>query len=60
MPLADPGYLTVAETARLLRISKMAVYRLIARGEIDAMRIGERSLRIPEDAVRKYLPGPAA
>lgn len=51
-----PKYLTVAEIAALLRVSKMTVYRLVHTGALESIRIG-RSFRIPEPAVRDYLGG---
>lgn len=52
--LPDPRFLTIAEVARLMRISKMTVYRLVHSGELPAARIG-RTLRVTEQAVRDYL-----
>ena len=40
------GFLTVADVARLLRLSLSMVYAMIARGEIPHERFG-RSIRIP-------------
>lgn len=58
---ADPArdlsavkFLTVAEVASLMRVSKMSVYRLIHSGELEAVRVG-RSFRVPERAVDHYL-----
>ncbi len=34
----------------------MTVYRMIASGEIDGIRLGKRAYRIPEQALRKFLP----
>lgn len=56
MPLADPNYMTVAEVASLLRVSRMTVYRWIAERRIEAVPVGDRVYRIPEDAVRPFLP----
>ena len=47
-------YLTVAEVAALMRVSKMTVYRLVHSGELPAIRVG-RSFRVPGDAVDDYL-----
>lgn len=47
-------YLTVAEVADLMRLSRMTVYRLINRGELPAVRVG-RSFRVPQDALDAYL-----
>ena len=53
-PLSDVRFLTVAEVATIMRVSKMTVYRLVHSGELDAIRVG-RSFRVPEQAVNQYL-----
>jgi excisionase family DNA binding protein len=52
--LGGVRFLTVAEVASLMRVSKMSVYRLIHAGELEAVRFG-RSFRVPESAVHAYL-----
>lgn len=52
--IAGPQFLTVAEVATLMRVSKMTVYRLVHGGELPAVRVG-RSFRVPEKAVHEYL-----
>ncbi len=47
-------YLTVAEVAARMRVSKMTVYRLVHGGELEAVRVG-RSFRVPDRAVQEYL-----
>ena len=47
-------FLTVAEVATIMRVSKMTVYRLVHGGELPAVRVG-RSFRVPEQAVHDYL-----
>lgn len=47
-------FLTVAEVATTMRVSKMTVYRLVHSGTLDAVRVG-RSFRVPEKAVQDYL-----
>lgn len=47
-------FLTVAEVATVMRVSKMTVYRLVHSGELEAVRVG-RSFRVPEHAVDEYL-----
>jgi excisionase family DNA binding protein len=54
--LAEVRFLTVAEVAHLMRVSKMTVYRLVHSGELTAVRVG-RSFRVPEHAVHAYLRG---
>lgn len=53
-PLADVKFLTVAEVAAVMRVSKMTVYRMVHGGELPAIRVG-RSFRVPEQAVHDYL-----
>jgi len=53
-PLSDVRFLTVAEVASLMRVSKMTVYRLVHAGGLPAVRVG-RSFRVPEQAVHEYL-----
>lgn len=47
-------FLTVAEVAEIMRVSKMTVYRLVHSGELPAVRVG-RSFRVNETAVSEYL-----
>ena len=54
--ISDPKFLTVAEVAAMMRVSKMTVYRLVHAGDLTAVRVG-RSLRVPEEAVHEYLRG---
>ncbi|MGN6245940.1 MAG: helix-turn-helix domain-containing protein [Motilibacteraceae bacterium] len=53
-PLGEVTFLTVAEVAAAMRVSKMTVYRLVHGGELPAVRVG-RSYRVPEQAVQDYL-----
>jgi excisionase family DNA binding protein len=52
--LSEVKFLTVAEVATLMRVSKMTVYRLLHSGELPGVQIG-RSFRVPEQAVHTYL-----
>src|SRR5215469_5007696 len=52
--LSEVRFLTVAEVATIMRVSKMTVYRLVHSGELEAIRVG-RSFRVPEQAVNQYL-----
>ena len=54
--ISDVKFLTVAEVASIMRVSKMTVYRLVHSGELEAIRVG-RSFRVPEQAVNRYLKG---
>ena len=53
-PLSEVRFLTVAEVAAVMRVSKMTVYRLVHAGTLPALRLG-RSFRVPEQAVHDYL-----
>ncbi|MFD3976894.1 MULTISPECIES: helix-turn-helix domain-containing protein [Streptomyces] len=53
-PLNEVRFLTVAEVASVMRVSKMTVYRLVHSGHLPAVRVG-RSFRVPEQAVHAYL-----
>jgi len=52
--ISDAKFLTVAEVASMMRVSKMTVYRLLHSGELPAVRVG-RSFRVVEDDVNNYL-----
>ena len=54
--LADVRFLTVAEVAAVMRVSRMTVYRLVHAGELASVRVG-RSFRVPEATVHDYLRG---
>ncbi|MER5757482.1 helix-turn-helix domain-containing protein [Streptomyces sp. NPDC002088] len=51
---ADTKFLTIAETASVLRVSKMDVYLLVHQRALPAIRVGQTH-RIPESAVQEYL-----
>ncbi len=52
--MSDVKFLTIAEVAAMMRVSKMTVYRLVHSGELPAVRVG-RSFRVTEDDVNDYL-----
>lgn len=54
--LREVRFLTVAEVAAVMRVSKMTVYRMVHSGELPAVRVG-RSFRVPEKAVQDYIKG---
>ena len=55
--LSEVRFLTVAEVAEMMRVSKMTVYRLVHAGELPAIRFG-RSFRVPESAVVSAIDTP--
>lgn len=52
--MSDVKFLTIAEVASMMRVSKMTVYRLVHGGELPAVRVG-RSFRVTETDVDEYL-----
>jgi excisionase family DNA binding protein len=54
---SDRGWLTVPEAAAELRIPRTRCYELIQRGELPAVRIGERSIRINRRELERFLLG---
>jgi len=54
--LRDVRFLTVAEVAQTMRVSRMTVYRMVNSGALPAIRFG-KSYRVPESAVVELLQG---
>jgi len=54
--VTPPVLLTVAEAARRLSLSRSKVYALIARGEIESVKV-DGSRRVPADALVAYVRG---
>lgn len=50
----EPRFMTVAEVADYMRVSKMTVYRLVHNSELPAVRFG-RSFRVHSSDVFAYL-----
>lgn len=52
--ISEVKFLTIAEVASVMRVSKMTVYRLVHGGDLPAVRVG-RSFRVSEKDVNEYL-----
>jgi excisionase family DNA binding protein len=52
--ISEVKFLTIAEVASMMRVSKMTVYRLVHNGELPAVRVG-RSFRVTEQDANDYL-----
>ena len=52
--VSESRFLTVAEVAAMMRVSKMTVYRLVHSGDLPAVRVG-RSFRVREDDAHAYI-----
>lgn len=49
-----PAFLTVPEVAAVIRVSKMTVYRMVHKHELEAIRAG-RSFRVYRESLVGYL-----
>ena len=55
-PDADAkSWLTVPEAAQELQIPRSRAYDLVARGDLPAVRIGERSIRVNRRELERFL-----
>ena len=52
---SEKGWLTVPDLAEELRIPRTQAYELIARGELPAVRIGERSICVNRQELESFL-----
>jgi len=50
-----PWLLTADEVAAVLRITPRQAYRLVARGELAGVRVGEVSVRVDADELASYI-----
>lgn len=48
-------YMRVRDYARKFSLDESTVYKMIERGEIKAIRIGRKTLRIPSSELERYL-----
>jgi excisionase family DNA binding protein len=55
MDTKERAWLTVPEAARELQIPRTRCYELIQRGELPAVRIGERSIRVNRAELERFL-----
>ncbi len=55
METHEREWLRVPETAKLLGLPRSRTYELIARGELPAVRIGDRSIRVNRRELETFL-----
>jgi excisionase family DNA binding protein len=48
-------WLTVPQLAEELKIPRSRAYELVARGDLPAVRIGERSIRVNRRELERFL-----
>lgn len=53
--ISERTWLTVREAAEVLRLPRTRCYALIQRGELPAVRIGERSIRVNAAELTRFL-----
>lgn len=53
-PAASPRLLTFDQAGEVLGVSRRTIDRLVERGELPAISVGERSRRIPTAAIDAY------
>lgn len=52
--MAEEKLLRVDQVARRLGVKERQVRRLIEQGKLEAIRLSERGIRIPESALNKF------
>lgn len=55
MEKCDQAWMKVTEAAEYFRIPRSRMYELIQAGELPAVRLGERSIRVNRAEVERYL-----
>ena len=55
METTEKQWLKVPEAAELLGLPKTRAYELIQQGELPAVRIGERSIRVNRAELERFL-----
>lgn len=53
--LRMPRLYRIADVGKLLEISNATIYRMVARGELDLIRLSLRSSRITSESVARVL-----
>jgi excisionase family DNA binding protein len=51
----DKLLLRASEVAELIGLGRSATYALIASGSIPSVRLGKGAVRVPADALRRWL-----
>jgi excisionase family DNA binding protein len=53
--IKGPKFMSVRECANELSVSIMTVYRLINSGEVEAVRVNSRTIRVYAESWRKHI-----
>ena len=55
METTEKEWLKIPEVAELLGLPKTRAYELVQQGELPAVRIGERSIRVNRQELERFL-----
>lgn len=59
LPIPTPTHefelFTVSEIARLWKMDKAKLYRMVQAGEIKGIHVGEKSVRLHPEDIREYV-----
>ncbi len=55
MDIGKKGWLKVPEAAELLGLPRTRAYELIQRGDLPAVRIGQKSIRVNRAELERFL-----
>lgn len=53
--MSVPTFLSVADVASVLYVSKMTVYRMIENGDLPALKINNRTFRVNQEDLHAYI-----
>ena len=53
--MSFPTFLSVADVAEVLYVSKITVYRMVENGELPALKINKRTYRIRQEDLDAYI-----
>lgn len=53
--MSFPTFLSVADVAEVLYVSKMTVYRMVENGDLPALKINKRTYRIRQEDLDAYI-----
>lgn len=56
--MTTPALLSASEAARRKGVSRQAVYKAIARGTVNGIRVGDAILVLDDDRFAAYAPQP--
>jgi len=52
---SKPKYMTLEEVSKYLRINIYTAYRMVEKGELPGMKVGQRLWRFTQEDIDKYM-----